>query len=321
MQKIIELEKIYYEDKKTLLGYIGAIIDTGEIKYYSLFDKNGNYNPLKLTEFDKACPNHIMIAEVFKKHEIRPKFSTSLPQNLIEIIPKIIEKYHIYNEINNLSNQNLDNNSRILSVQHDPSPYFGFSMRKTNATYNPISYTIKLYDSDKSNLIAKENSLIHEIGHMKASECIIENNKLFVKCGFSVDIYSLIPYFLENGDTFYEICNLISQNDFNKRVLEEIINDQECRSAFSTFSGSYPNFGERLNILCNGELNKAREIHDIEVYYDNMCSIINDRNMALELLEILNTSVHSYSIWDRKSLEQEANVLIKKYEHIKNNRL
>lgn len=45
-----------------------------------------------------------------------------------------------------------------------------------------------------------------------------------------------------------------------------------------------------------------------------MCSIINDRNKALELLEILHASVHSYSVWDRKSLEEETNVLIKKYE-------
>ena len=104
------------------------------------------------------------------------------------------------------------------------------------------------------------------------------------------------------------------------RILEEVMNDFDCKEINPNFVPTYPNVGYILNDLCDGRLQKARYYDDgIEELYDSLNKLIKGRDLVNELLlSIVETNRSFEDNYD----ENEAHImkLLKKYQQVRNRR-
>ena len=322
MSKIIQIKELYDNYHCMYFGYVGIDLETKEIKYYSFYNANQEYNKNSLYEFN---PNNIETGSYIGWHMYhcsykRPSLSDKLPNELVQLVPLFISQHKEYNINNNYPVQNIDQNSTNLSIQYR-SNFSLFGDSGFAAIYIPVENIIGLTtDKTRWNTLSSDekedskNSLIHEIGHMKVSNCKLdeENNILYVKTGFYWSTIQLEPIILENGDIFYKIVKVPEKwQNCNEKALEEIINDLDCSLAFNSFKGSYPKLGTKLNDLCDKKLTFARYDIGIEQFYISLKKIINSQDLASELLEHIGDSVYGY---DPEDSEKKALQLIKKYE-------
>lgn len=317
MSKIIQINKLYDNYHEMYFGYIGMDLETKELKYYSHYDLKQKYNINSLYEFD---PNNLEIDSYISWHMYHCKnkhcLSEKLPDEFDQLVKSLIEKHRQYNISNNYQVQYIDQNSTNLSIKYQ-SNFSLFGDLEFSATYTPVENVIGLaIDKSKWNNLLNDdkNSLIHEIGHMKASSYKLDekNNILIVKEGFYISKIELQPITLENGDIFYEIINVPKRKEnYAQRAIEEIVNDLDCSLAFNTFNGTYPKLGKRLNDLCDRILIRARYDIGVEQLYISLQKIIDSYDLVEELLEHIGDSIYGY---DPEISESKALKLIKKYE-------
>ncbi len=317
MSKIIQVGSLYDNYHEMDFGYRGIDMETKKIRYYSHYDSNQKYNINSLYEFD---PNNVEEDSYISWHMAHCKYkdnsSKKIPDELEQLVKSLIEQHKQYNISNNYPIEDINQNSVNLSIQYQ-SNFSLFGDSEFSATYTPVENIIGLTtaQSEWNNLSDDDkDSLIHEIGHMKASNYKLDeiNNILIVREGFYISKVNLEPVMLENGDIFYMVINVPKKCDnYPGRALEEIINDLDCSFAFNSFNGTYPKLGKRLNDLCDKKLTYARYDTGIEGVYQCLQKIIDSRDLADELLENIGDSIYGY---DSEISENKALQLIKRYE-------
>lgn len=317
MSKIIQLETLYDNYHEFDFGYIGMDLDTKKIKYYSYYNLKQEYDRNSLYEFD---PNNLEIGSKICWHMYHCKhksiLSEEVPKEFEQLVKCFINQHKQYNINNNYPIEYIDSNLVNLSIQYQ-SNFSLFNNSNFSATYTPVENVIGLaFDKSKWTKLSNDekDSLIHEIGHMKASRYKLDevNNLLILKTGFYWSKIKLEPIILENGDVFYKIINVPEKwENCTERALEEIINDLDCSLAFSTFNGSYPKIGKRLNDLCDKKLTYARYDVGIKELYTSLQKIIDSHDLVDELLGYIGDSIYGYNceISENKTLQ-----LIKQYE-------
>lgn len=328
MQEVVQIDTLYDEKLKIHFGYVGIDIYTGKIKYYFFYEENGNFNPLKLHAFKLGNVQNNRLQEHLK-HCSCERIKEVVPEEIAYFVKEGIKIHREYNKKKGYPIKNIDNYSKSLFITQN-YPTTSYSIRKINAGYVNKTNTIYWpYNKEEwKNLSALEqtkrkNSLFHELGHMKVTSFSIQDNIGSLKTGFATDKFLLQPIPTADDEIFYKIEKPLSQIDTEstERVLEELLNDYDCREALSTFKGNYPPFGKRLNNLCEQKLQKARYEHNINVYYETLEKINIRRKKAKELLEMIYACIYSYSKWDRKTLEEQVEKQIQAYELIKMHKL
>lgn len=178
MENVIQINELMKNDSKTLSGYVGRSLETGKIKYYYK-EEDDNLNLLH--EFDiHNINNEYVLSCLHDCNFERPDFSSSLPEELEELLPEILNKHTAYNLENGYPTSCIDRNRIGLSVQ--PLIYSG--LRRTRppaANYNARENQISIRTTKKEWEILSEeekerhkNHLIHEVGHLKASNCFLQ---------------------------------------------------------------------------------------------------------------------------------------------------
>lgn len=317
MSKIIQVSDLYDNYHEINFGHGGIDLETGKMRYYSYYDSRQKFNIHSLYEFDLNNIDEDSFINWHMRHcKIKHTSSKKLPKKLEILVKDLINQHRQYNVINNYPVEYIDKNSANLLIEYQNN----FSLFKDFefcATYTPVENVIGLATAESkwSDLSNEDKmSLIHEIGHMKASSYSLDdgNNTLIVKEGFYISKIQLEPVLLENGDTFYKFIRAPKRGEnYIGRALEEIINDLDCSLAFSLFNGNYPKLGKRLNDLCDKKLTYDRYSGGIEEVYTGLQKIIDSRDLADELLENIGNSIYGY--YPEES-ENRALQLIKKYE-------
>ncbi len=320
MEHVIQIKELMRKDSTIGFGYVGRSLETGKIKYYFLEkEKEGNFNFLQ--EFDiHNMNNEYVLSCLHDCNFERPTFSSLLPEELDEFLPEILNKHTSYNLENGYSTSFIDRNKIDLSVQ--PLVYSRFrrtrpSPASYNARENQISIRITKQEWEISSEEEKErckNHLIHEVGHLKASNCFFTGNILNIQVGFDINQYHTSPIPLENGDVFYKLEQRLPKDIIKTQVnciLEEIMNDYDCHCAFPSFHRNYPKFGEQLNYLCDNSLLMDRYTKGMKGYYERMYQIIPNEDLATELLETIYAATYGTS---REATKEKAKEMIKKYE-------
>lgn len=325
MSKVVEIVKLIDYYQFALFGFVGVDIETGNIKYYSHYDRNNVYRQNELYEFDinKIDGNYKLLQNLQHCTYESRKVSPELPQELTSLLPAIILEHTKFNLSRSLPITYINLNKNNVSLEYNSGQY-AFGTSSFAARYVPIRNVIQLTATKEEwetfqdyRKIEHLNYLRHEVGHMKATRIkLYENtNKLLVKTGFSSYKMTLLPCINAvnlNGeiDAFYGVHITSYVNDLEV-ILEEIINDLDCTLACKGFVGGYPSLGKRINTLCDDKLLEARYCHGMDIYYDSMCKIINSKDLAVELLETMLDSAYGKN--PTISFEK-ANQLIKKYE-------
>ena len=305
MSKIIQISKLYDNYNEMIFGYVGIDIESKKIRYYSYYNSNNEYTPNTLYEYNPTELNTDSIINWHMYHcdYKRPEISQELPKNLTNLIHSYINKHMIYNLNHNYTIENINNNKKNLSIQYEHT-FSLLSDPSFSACYVPVENIILLTtdETEWKELSPKEkkdfkNILIHEIGHMKASYWTVDdiNNVLYVKTGFYHTQSELEPIVMETGDIFYKMITTPNKWEHQvERALEEIINDLDCSYAFPKFYGVYPQFGEKLNELCDRKLTYARYNNGLEQLFIHLQSIINSKDLAIELLENIKDSIYGF---------------------------
>lgn len=322
MNKVIQIAKLYDSHHKINFGYVGIDIDTKKIKYYSFYDDRGHYQPNKLYEFDaRKLRCEALRIHMGYCHYQRPKYSEILPKILLPTTKEIIEEVISYNKRKNYPTSYINNNKKDLSIQYKNNIDF-FDQEVFGAIYMPVLNILGLPitkgEWENFSEIEKQrikNHIIHEIGHMKVTRYHLEEKTktLYIAMGFLEQEIPLELRRIQNGDLLY-ITKKEKEEDKKQRALEEIINDAECRDIFKDFQGNYPNFGKRLNYLCNNQLYKARYDRGLEEYYQELEEIIKGESQATALLEELTESIYGEQ---KEEAKKRVDQLIKKYESAK----
>lgn len=321
MENVIQVNELMKNDSKTLFGYVGRSLETGKMKYYYL-ESEDNFDLLH--EFDiNNINNEYVLSCLHDCNFERPDFSSSLPEELEEFLPEILNKHTAYNLENSYPIDCIDKNRIGLSVQ--PLIYGRFRRtRPSPAQYNALKNIINLRTTKKEWEILSEeekerqkNHLIHEVGHLKATRCFFTGDILNVQVGFDINQYDTNPIPLENGDIFHKIEQRLPKDIIQRQVeyiLEEIMNDYDCYRAFTNFHRNYPRFGEQLDHLCDGKLLMDRYTERMDGYYDSMYQIIPNKDQATELLETIYSATYGTS---REATEEKAKKMVKRYEDAK----
>ena len=124
---------------------------------------------------------------------------------------------------------------------------------------------------------------------------------------------------MSNGDIFlkFERTSDLYKKD-EDRILEEVMNDFDCKEINSNFVPTYPDVGYALNSLCDGRLQEARYYDDgIEELYEGLTKLIKSRDLVNELLLSI---VETNRAFEDNYEEKEAHMikLLKKYQQVKN---
>lgn len=328
MRYIIEIGTLYDNYQEMNFGYVGMDLDTGERHHYSKYDSDGNWNSEVITEFDINKQNdwgplHWHLYHCSYKVEYREK----LPEEVISLSYQMIDKHLIYNKQNGYPIDTLEKNLDNLSFKYVSNISLfgdlGFSGR-----YIPVKNTIEMPITNiewqrygENEIKETEDILLHETGHLKVSNYSldIKNKELKVRTGFYTSIVKVEPVMLGNGDIFlkFERTSDLYKRD-EDRILEEVMNDFDCKEINSNFVSTYPNVGYILNDLCDGRLQRARYYEDgIEELYNSLNSLIKSRDLVNELLLSIVETNRSF---EDNYKENEAHMmkLLKKYQHVKN---
>lgn len=323
MENIILINELVTREANIIFGYVGRSLETGKIKYYFLPDKRDD-NLNLLQEFDiNNIDNEYLSACLNNCDFERPRFSSLLPKELEEQLSVMITEHEKFNEDNGCPTSFINKNKIDLSVQILRCGMF--RVRPAAALYNSLENKIQLRttQSEWKILSNKEKEsvkshLIHEVGHLKAARCFLVENILNVQTGFSIDQRYTSPIRLANGDILYKLEECVPKDITQmvvQKTLEETMNDYDCHNAFPSFHRNYPRFGEELDNLCDSKLSSVgRYIDGVDTYYDGLCSIIPNRDLATELLETIYAATYGTS---REATEEKAKQIIKRYEHEK----
>lgn len=323
MSKIIQINKLYDYNLDMCFGVIGMDLETREIKYYSYYNENGEYDPNGLYEFhlDQLKENSIIKKHLqdsnYKKQDLFDRVPTSIANLTIDLL----DQHQKYNLKYHYPMDYLNQNSKNLSLRYITS-WSAIERVQPHAFYLPVENEIVLittrmiFDQEEieNTTIKIKNSLLHEIGHLKVADCTLneEKNIFHVKTGFDEHDVKVQPVVLDNHDLFYiTTCVCDAKNNYGK-ALEEIINDYDCSLVDPLYFGTYPKLGERLDRLCGNTLLLSRYTKGVDFLYDHLQQIIPSNYLASELLEHIGNSVCGD---DPKASENKAMQLIKKYEH------
>ena len=331
MKYIIQIGSLYDNYHEMNFGYVGIDLNTGEKHYYSNYDSKGNWSFRSITEFDmdnKEKLNRFLRSNLYHCYYNKDG-SEKIPEDVKSLAYKMIDKHLIYNKQNGYPIDDLEKNLNNLSFKYVSNISLfgdlGFSGR-----YIPVKNTIEMpitnidwqrYGEDE--IKETEDILLHETGHLKVSNYSldIKNKELKVRTGFYTSIVKVEPVMLSNGDIFLKFegtLDLCKRNE--DRILEEVMNDFDCKEINPNFVPTYPNVGYILNDLCDGRLQKARYYDDgIEELYDSLNKLIKGRDLVNELLlSIVETNRSFEDNYD----ENEAHImkLLKKYQQVRNRR-
>ena len=315
-------------------GYVGRDLETRKLHYYVMFDKQGNYSPHCLKEINIHDINQesnsvrLMCYLSHSNYKRYEEESSKLPEDILSLIPEMINKHLAHNEENGLPTEFITNNLATLSVKYaDNISAFGDSKfaGKYDALSNIIGIPISKYEWDNYNDYKKkdvEDTLFHEVGHFKTSVCKldIENKQLNVRIGFYNSIVDVDPIVLANGDVFLKINEGNRVDDSKGRILEEVINEFDCRQIRPGFNQSYPKVGHILNQLCDGRLLKARYYDDgIEELYESLSKIIHGRSMVNRLLESIICATETTE-FDYEEENKHMMELLDQYQKVKSSK-
>ena len=334
MKYIIQISTLIDNYCDMEFGYIGRDIKTGELHYYAMLDKEGNYSSYCLTEFNINAINQENNREWLICHLNHSNYKGSkekdseLPEDILSLIPEMINKHLTYNKENGFPTEFITNNLANLSIEYANNvSLFGDIIFECayNGVINAIKIPISKYQWSNYNDLEKkyaEDMLLHEAGHFKVSnhKLDIKNKQLNIKVGFFNLIVNVEPIILANGDVFLKKDDENSLDNSNGRILEEVMNDFDCRQVNPDFNLIYPKVGHILNQLCDGRLQTARYYDDgIEELYESLSKIIKSRSMVDELLE----SIERVSQSDDFDYEENNNhmmEILNQYQKIKRNK-
>lgn len=325
MNYIIQIDNLYDYYNNMNFGYIGKDLNTGKIHYYSKYDRNGNYSFKNIIEFDiknTKKSNSYLARHLQNCHYIKNKESTNkIPLDINNLSNKVIQKHLMYNKKEKYPLDTLIKNSKNLTYKYVPGFYL-LSPEEYLGSYIPIENIIEIplnkekyekFKIEEKNQL--EDVLLHEIGHLKVSTHLLDlkNKLLKVRTGFYTSHVIIEPILLNNQDIFLKFVE--SKDLYSSgidRILEEVMNDYECKKIKNNFNITYPNVGNELNNLCDGRLQKARYYEDgIEELYDSLTRIINSRELVTELLNIINEVSNSSSFQFEKNNNQMIKILTK----------
>lgn len=326
MRKIIQVEKLYDNYQNLVIGYIGLDLETKNFKYYSHYNQNQVWDPYKLYEFNPQDLNAFpLLAQALDNCQQYKDFIFALPipKKITQLIQKYIKAHLKYNEQNHYPTDFIQYNKNFLTIRR----HTNFSMFRDDchlASYEAIKNRINLpvdislySDLNKKDQQIINSCLIHELGHMKATQFKIDetSNTLYVQMGFYHYEDELTSINTFNGDTFYLVKEKnLSQNNLIQIALEELINEYDCANVLAKYHYVYPNLGQDLQNLCNKKLTYIRYNSCIEEVYDILFSIIKSADLVIELMEHIKDIF--YGKEKEKSLSLAKNIL-KKYEQKK----
>lgn len=318
MKRFIHVQTLINESCDLEFGYVAVDADTGEICYFSNFDKYDVYDPERIYPFDLQNMSEDLSWHMACSGYQTIQISEYIHPEIVDFIKTSINEHRVYNIKNGYRTDLLDFNEKYLKVMYTPS--YSLFGREEASIYVPVENRMNLYcdkwqyeDASKREKLEEKSNVVHEIGHMKVSSYKIIGNKLFIRTGFfpSEALLETIP--LENGDIFYRIKEE-PKIDINleKKALEEIINDTDCANIYSPFLRSYPNIGDSLNALCDGVLPKLRESDDAFLAYeDYLKDVIGSKDEVDEINGLIKDALFGHNC---KKHEMKVLKLIKQCE-------
>lgn len=285
--KIIELEKL--KSNGVDFGYIGVEYETGNIRYFTYYNE-GIYYSNRLFELD--FKNSSVLKWYNEKNGyFRTHLDEHLPLELKNLTYSLIKKHEDFNKKNKYPTKYLEYNKKFLSFIYDYRLIFlggiaAYSLLENKICFDVNSSMWQGLDNDYKKKYT--DALLHELGHMKVARVVFneKNNQIEIFSGFCREDSDFEPIFLDNGDIFYKYNKSKPLFELDGlTLLEEIMNDYDCKRIDPDYIGFYPDLGEYLEKLCDGELLYARYTDGIETYYRCLTNIINSKDLASELLE------------------------------------
>lgn len=318
MKRFIHVQTLINESCDLEFGYVAVDADTGEICYFSNFDKYDVYDPERIYPFDLQNMSEDLSWHMACSGYQTIQISEYIHPEIVDFIKTSINEHRVYNIKNGYRTDLLDFNEKYLKVMYTPS--YSLFGREEASIYIPVENRMNLYcdkwqyeDASKREKLEEKSNVVHEIGHMKVSSYKIIGNKLFIRTGFFPSEALLETISLENGDIFYRIKEE-PKIDINleKKALEEIINDTDCANIYSPFLRSYPNIGDSLNALCDGVLPKLRESDDAFLAYkDYLKDVIGSKDEVDEINGLIKDALFGHNC---KKHEMKVLKLIKQCE-------
>lgn len=298
MSKILWISDLIDSKSNIKFGYAGIDLETKNIRYFTFY-KNGVIYQNQLWEIDYNKLIKI-VPEVCDGYPKINFFSEELPKEILSLKKKLLNQHKLFNEQNNLPIEWLNINDSNLSFKYKTKPYSSYSPKYyaiNRGAYEGTQNHITLYmhkdiwsSLSLNDKIKFNGLLLHELGHLKATTYSIKNNNFSYKCGLSEFKIPSKIISISNKDDFYLYPNLISYDNSNARLMEEMINDLECKLINPKYEIWYP-YGNILNDLCDSKLISARyTINGMDTFYEEMESIIPKENLANELLALIDNS-------------------------------
>ncbi|MCX4364925.1 MAG: hypothetical protein OSJ70_04050 [Bacilli bacterium] len=312
MRRFIHVQTLFDEACDLDFGYVAVDCDTGNICYFSHFDKSGTYNTSEIYPFDPNNVDGDLAWHMARSGYQVDQISSEIHPEIVEYLSKSITAHRDYNIKNSYRIDILDFNAKHLHVVYTPS-YLAVN-REAASMYSPVENRLDLYsnkleyeDASKRKKMQEKSNILHEIGHMKVSTYEIKDNKLFIRTGFFSSEATLEPIVLRSGDIFYKIKDAAKKGiNLEKKALEEIINDTECASIFSTFMRTYPNIGDSLNDLCDNVLPKLRHDDDAFLAYcEYLEEIVGSKDAVVEINGLIKDALfgRNRQVDERKALK------------------
>lgn len=316
MANILHIKNLNYNN--SLFGIAGIDVDTGIIKYYFFLDNDCCYegDNLHFVDID-SLPNCMLKFWIEGRELKRYDEVEKLPDELKPFVSKYVTLHRNYNIQNGFSNKELNANIKNLEICFSEEPddkVFEVSGRY-NSPANFISIVInRLQDSlTEHQKKLEQDVLLHELGHLKVTKYSLDlvNMKLNGSIGFYNFEYKL-QFICQIDDDYIYVGK--KQNEIGHTIaLEEIFNELECHFIKPNYGFCYPEYGIILKELSRGSLVNARHYHDTLEYFRVMKNIIDDENLAQELLDSMFFSLNRSDIEARN----KAFTLLKKYERAK----
>lgn len=307
MNYIVPVEELYDEKDGRIFGYVGKDLNTGKIRYF-YFDNN------ILQEFD---PNNISdeyLRTLIARNSgyIRKTFNKKQLVVVKSSIENALNTHLEYNLQNNYPVDNLITNRDTLKFY----PRFFGDTSFYSILENAFHFRIPShYEFDDFGEVVKNYlrvCTLHEAGHLKASSFIYDEKArvLISRNGFYKVSYNIRPIYLPTGEIFL-FEKFYEDGTKESKILEEMINELECKRISSDYTCVYPKYGEVINNLCNRKLQSARYLENgMDIFYDEMSSIIPSISLANELLGMINESY--YGEQKEKSIK-DSQKLIREY--------
>ena len=238
MRRFIHVQTLFDEACDLDFGYVAVDCDTGNICYFSHFDKSGTYNTSEIYPFDPNNVDGDLAWHMARSGYQVDQISSEIHPEIVEYLSKSITAHRDYNIKNSYRIDILDFNAKHLHVVYTPS-YLAVN-REAASMYSPVENRLDLYsnkleyeDASKRKKMQEKSNILHEIGHMKVSTYEIKDNKLFIRTGFFSSEATLEPIVLRSGDIFYKIKDAAKKGiNLEKKLLKRLSMIQNARAYF-----------------------------------------------------------------------------------------